>query len=480
MSVPGKKLQAQFSLNRPNAKSSAWINFMEVTGKMPINTAQGPVIIRNHDFKDNTAAEIRITTDVLSKPQAVWNVSDPFMPVALDIVQVGNFKKSVTGPGVSKKMFVAFEAANIPKPEILGLITGSDLLQNSPAEMLIISHRDFLAAANRLAEIRRKNQGYTVQVADIEDIYKQFSTSQQDMVAIRDFVRLVYLKSVNTGKPLKYVLLMGAASYDMKDRVKGNTNFIPTYQYDAHNKGVTFCLDDFYGYLDSLAGDPAKGKNQMWVSVGRIPCRTSTEAEGMVSKLERYDSPGSLGDWRTNITYVTDDVDISWETVFTSESERYAQYIDTVHPYLSVNKLFSDAFKQVSTGNTEKYPDVNQAIDRTMKDGCLFMNYQGHGGPAGWAQEAILDVPMIKAWNNRWKMPVMFTATCEFSLYDNPGEQSASWHCLIPMADPLLSCLPHAWYLFRGIWPLTMISGPITASRSQTSQYLLWAMFSEG
>ncbi|NBP05586.1 MAG: hypothetical protein EBV15_05095, partial [Bacteroidetes bacterium] len=387
MSVPGKKLQAQFSLNRPNAKSSAWINFMEVTGKMPINTAQGPVIIRNRDFKDNTAAEIRITTDVLSKPQTIWNVSDPFMPVALDIVQVGNFKKSVTGPGVSKKMFVAFEAANIPKPEILGLITGSDLLQNSPAEMLIISHRDFLAAANRLAEIRRKNQGYTVQVADIEDIYKQFSTSQQDMVAIRDFVRLVYLKSVNTGKPLKYVLLMGAASYDMKDRVKGNTNFIPTYQYDAHNKGVTFCLDDFYGYLDSLAGDPAKGKNQMWVSVGRIPCRTSTEAEGMVSKLERYDSPGSLGDWRTNITYVTDDVDISWETVFTSESERYAQYIDTVHPYLSVNKLFSDAFKQVSTGNTEKYPDVNQAIDRTMKDGCLFMNYQGqallnpNGGP---------------------------------------------------------------------------------------------------
>ena len=438
MSVPGKKLQAQFSLNRPNAKSSAWINFMEVTGKMPINTAQGPVIIRNRDFKDNTAAEIRITTDVLSKPQTIWNVSDPFMPVALDIVQVGNFKKSVTGPGVSKKMFVAFEAANIPKPEILGLITGSDLLQNSPAEMLIISHRDFLAAANRLAEIRRKNQGYTVQVADIEDIYKQFSTSQQDMVAIRDFVRLVYLKSVNTGKPLKYVLLMGAASYDMKDRVKGNTNFIPTYQYDAHNKGVTFCLDDFYGYLDSLAGNPAKGKNQMWVSVGRIPCRTSTEAEGMVSKLERYDSPGSLGDWRTNITYVTDDVDISWETVFTSESERYAQYIDTVHPYLSVNKLFSDAFKQVSTGNTEKYPDVNQAIDRTMKDGCLFMNYQGHGGPAGWAQEAILDVPMIKAWNNRWKMPVMFTATCEFSLYDDPGEQSAGELALLnPNGGPI-------------------------------------------
>jgi hypothetical protein len=438
LTAPAKKLQAQFSLTRPNTKSSGWINFIEATGKMPINTSAGQVIIRNRELTDNVTAEIRVTSDIISKPIAVWNVSNPFMPVAQDLIQQGTYKKTISPSGQSKKMFVAFEPGNLSKPEILGLISGPDLLQNAPPDLLIITHRDFLSAANRLAAIRSKNQGYSVQVVDVQDIYNQFSTSQQDLVAIRDFVRSVYLKSVSSGKLLKHVLLMGAASYDMKDRVKGNTNFIPTYQYDAHNKGVTFCLDDFYGYLDSLAGDPARGKNQLWVSVGRIPCRTSQEAEGMVSKLEQYDSPKSLGDWRTNITYVTDDVDISWETVFTSESERYAKYIDTNHTYLSVNKLFADAFTQVSTGNTEKYPDVNQAIDRTMKDGCLFMNYQGHGGPAGWAQEAILDVPMIKAWNNRWKMPVMFTATCEFSLYDDPSEQSAGELALLnPNGGPI-------------------------------------------
>lgn len=438
LTAPSKTVQAQFTLNRPNVKSSGWINFMEVTGKMPINTSQGPIVIRSRDFKDNSLAEIRVTTDEITKPIAVWNVSDPFLPVALEVVQQGSYKKALSGAGQTKKVFVAFEPINIPKPEILGLITGPDIIQSNPPEMLIISHRNFLDAAKRLADIRTKNQGYVTQVVDIEDIYKQFSTSQKDMVAIRDFVRCTYLKSLTAGKTLKYVLLMGAASYDMKDRVKGNTNFIPTYQYDAPNKGVTFCLDDFYGYLDSLAGDPARGKNQLWVSVGRIPCRTAGEAEGMVSKLERYDAPNSLGDWRTQLTYVTDDVDISWETVFTGESERYAQYIDTIHPYLSVNKLYADAFTQVSTGNTEKYPDVNNAINRTMQEGCLFMNYQGHGGPAGWAQEAMLDVPMIKAWNNRWKMPVMFTATCEFSLYDDPIEQSAGELALLnPNGGPI-------------------------------------------
>ncbi len=438
LSATSKKIQAQFSLTRPNTKSSGWINFIEATGRMPINTSIGQVVIRNRDLTDNSAAEIRVTSDLISKPIAVWNVSNPFMPIAHELTQQGPYKKTISPAGQSKKMFVAFEPGNLSKPEILGLITGPDLLQTPSPDLLIISHRDFLSAANRLASIRSKNQGYTAQVVDVQDIYNQFSTSQQDLVAIRDFIRNTYLKSVSSGKVLKHVLLMGAASYDMKDRVKGNTNFIPTYQYDAHNKGVTFCLDDFLGYLDSLAGDPARGKNSLWVSVGRIPCRTAQEAEGMVSKLENYDSPKSLGDWRTNITYVTDDVDIDWETVFTSESERYAKYIDTNHSYLSVNKLFADAFTQISTGNTEKYPDVNQAIDRTMKEGCLFMNYQGHGGPAGWAQEAILDIPMIKAWNNNWKMPVMFTATCEFSLYDDPSEQSAGELALLnPNGGPI-------------------------------------------
>jgi hypothetical protein len=440
LTAPTKKLQAQFSLNRPNAKSSAWINYIEATGKMPISVSGGlgHVVIRNRDLHNNNIVELRAKTDMPARPVAIWNVSNPFLPVAHDVVFQGSYSYTLVGPGQDRDKFVAFEAVNLPRPEFMGLITGPDLLESSAPELLIISHRDFLPAANRLAEIRRKNQGYAVQVVNVADIYKQFSTSQQDIVAIRDFIRSVYYKSLQSGKPLKYVLLMGAASYDMKDRVKGNTNFIPTYHYDAHNKGVTFCLDDFYGYLDSLSGDPARGKNRLWVSVGRIPCRTAAEAEGMVSKLERYDSPLSLGDWRTNISYVTDDVDISWETVFTSESERYARYIDTVHSYLSVNKLFSDAFTQVSTGNTEKYPDVNQAIDRTMKNGCLFMNYQGHGGPAGWAQEAILDVPMIKAWNNTWKMPVMFTATCEFSLYDDPGEQSAGELALLnPNGGPI-------------------------------------------
>ncbi len=434
VTAPTGQVQAQFTLSRPNTKSNAWIDFLEIAGTQPMTTANGPVVLRNRQMLQKSVVEIRTQ----GNQAYIWNVSDKMNPVALTVNSSGNAHNAIAGASLPKSAFAVFDPDNTPKPEVLGLISGPQLLQASTPELLIITHPKFKSAAMRLADLRKKNQKYKVQVVELQDIYNRFSTSQQDIVAVRDFVRCLYQQSLSSATPLKYVLLMGAASYDMKNRVKDNTNFIPTYQYDSPNKGANFCLDDFFGYLDSLAGDPSRGNNQLQVSVGRIPCRSEAEADAMVSKLERYDSPESLGEWRSNIAYVTDDVDISWETVFTAESEKYARNIDTIHPYINVNKIFADAFKQVSTGNTEKYPDVNAAIDRNMQNGCLFMNYQGHGGPAGWAQEAMLDVPMIKAWNNRWKMPVMFTATCEFSLYDDPREQSAGEQALLnPNGGPI-------------------------------------------
>lgn len=427
-------INAQFTLNRPNSKSNSWVDYIEVLGWMPISLTSDPLMVRNRNLGKGLNAEIRGYGNNLE----LWNLSDPMNPVAYEMAVDGSFQKALLPAGVEKQLLSVFSHAGAWRPEITGIYSDPGVVISQPADLLIITHPRFRKAADQLAALRRQNQGYEVQVTEVQQIYNQYSTSQQDVVAIRDYVRALYRFSQSTSHPLRYVLLMGAASYDMKDRLPGNTNYVPTYEFDSPNKGATFSLDDFYGYLDSLAGDPARGDSKMQVSVGRIPCRTEEEALGMVLKLSRYDSPQSLGEWRTNINFVCDDVDLSWETIFTSESEKYARYIDTNHRYLYVNKTFMDAYKQVSTGNTEKYPDVNAAVNRSMQNGCLFMNYQGHGGPAGWAQESILDIPGIKAWNNTWRMPVMFTATCEFSLYDDPKEQSGGELALLnPSGGPI-------------------------------------------
>jgi len=59
------------------------------------------------------------------------------------------------------------------------------------------------------------------------------------------------------------------------------------------------------------------------------------------------------------------------------------------------------------------------------------MNYTGHGGETGWADEGILSVRDIQAWTNYANMPVFMTATCEFSRYDDPNRVSAGEHVFL-------------------------------------------------
>lgn len=433
--VPLRNLQAQFTLQRPNSKSSAWIDFVELFGWSDIQYSGTPLVVRNRHILFLNNVRLRL---VATPGTQLWNVSDPFLPVNLELSSDGAFFNAFSGQNQKKDAFVLFKPDEALSPSIIGKVSSPDIMTGNAAELIIITHPDFINAAKRIAALRIRNQGYAVKVTELGNIYRQFSTGQQDIVAIRDYLRCESIRSKSAGKELKYVLLLGASSYDPKNRIPGNTNFITTYHYDAPNKAATYALDDFYAYIDSATGDPARTNNKMRFAIGRIPCRTATEAEAVAAKLERYDSSASLGDWRANLAFVTDDVDKDREDLFTAESEKYAVSIDTTQPYMYVNKIFSDAFKQVSTGNTERYPEVNAAINRNIENGCLFMNYQGHGGPEGWAQESILDKAMIRSWKNQWKMPVLFTATCEFGLFDDPKEQSAGELALLnPNGGPI-------------------------------------------
>jgi hypothetical protein len=425
----GSNLSIQFKLNRPNTKSYVMIDYFEVKKWEGNNhTASATGFIRNSElamFNQNAYYEWQTST---AGSLAVWNVSDPLSPSNMSVEDLGNDKKRIL---ISKEelhhTFLSFNrnGNDFLKPTVKQTIANQNKAFEAAADFIIITHPNFMPAANDLANFRRVNPGYTVQVVTPQEIYNEFSAGQQDLVALRDFIRWRKQWGEQAAKSLKYITLFGAASYDMQDRVANNTNFIPIYQSEGTSGAGSFCLDDFLGFLDSNEGDPMRVKGKMAVSIGRIPSRTLEEAKAVVAKIRRYSAPNALGPWRTNIAFACDDVDESWETEFVVESENNANYINQYFPYLNVNKLYADAFPQSTTGNNEKYPEMSAAINRTINDGALFMNYQGHGGLKGWAQESILDIPMITSWNNPYKMPILFTATCEFSAFDDPKVQSA-------------------------------------------------------
>jgi len=71
-----------------------------------------------------------------------------------------------------------------------------------PITYLLITSEAFRKEAELLVNHRKHVAGLTAQVVTVEEIYQAFSTGQQDIAAIRNFVRYLYFSQ---GKKLKYL-----------------------------------------------------------------------------------------------------------------------------------------------------------------------------------------------------------------------------------------------------------------------------------
>ena len=127
--------------------------------------------------------------------------------------------------------FIAFDGSKFLNPTFIGKVPNQNLHGMIDADYIIISHPDFLSQAQELANIHESENQFNVKIVTPEMVYNEFSSGIQDPSAIRDFMRHLRLSSGNIRKPA-YLLLFGDASYDYKDRIQGNTNFVPTYQSD--------------------------------------------------------------------------------------------------------------------------------------------------------------------------------------------------------------------------------------------------------
>ena len=115
---------------------------------------------------------------------------------------------------------------------------------------------------------------------------------------------------------------------------------------------------------------------------------------------------------------------------FWTEKSILTQEIELKRPAFNIKKIYADAHQQQSSAGGELYPTVNEAINNAVETGTLFLDYFGHGGVNGWAEERILEIPQIQAWNNFNTLPLLITVTCEFARFDNPIRPTAGKYTL--------------------------------------------------
>ena len=352
----------------------------------------------------------------------IWEVTNPVKIFRIQADLQGSVNRFVLETD-SLRQFVAWDNTSFLSATFAGKVPNQDLHGIEAADMLIVTHSDYFEQANRLANHHRSADGMKVVVATNEQVYNEFSSGSPDIVAIRDFARLLYHRP-DAGNKLKYLLLFGDGSFDYKDRVAGNNNRVLTFQRKESLDIVkSWSSDDFYGMLDANEGYDAAGLIDL--GIGRFPVSNVEQARQAVDKCIFYasNSTESLGDWRNKIALVADDGDHNIH--FRQADKSLAVLLDQKGPSFNVTKIYTDAFKQISTPTGERCPEINAAINSCVETGVLVMNYTGHGGEMGWATESILTIRDIEAWTNYSSMPLFITATCEFSRYDNPEKVSA-------------------------------------------------------
>ncbi len=424
------------------AEALAWLDYIEVHARRKLIMFGDQMAFR--DVNAVGAGNIAGYSLTINAPVKIWDVTDP-ANVHLQNTTAGNNIEFALAADELKE-FIAFTGQQFFTPEIYGTVENQNLHSVFNKDFIIVTHPDFLLEAKQLAAIHEKEDNLSTIVVTPQQIYNEFSSGAQDITAIRDFVRMLY-NSANTPSELpKYLLLVGDGSFNNKKGVEGNTNFIPTYESNlSTDLAESFVSDDYYGMLDDTEGDfEPDSPEAIDIGIGRFPIKSRTEAQAAINKVIRYIQTGiapttvnngcsnnqltPFGDWRNTICFVADDDD---NNEHLKNAEILSDKMNASYKTYNVDKIYIDAYKQESTPGGERYPDVNEAIDKRMEKGCLIFNYTGHGGEVGLAHERIVDVSMINKWSNINNLPLFFTATCEFSRYDDPSRTSAGEYAFL-------------------------------------------------
>jgi hypothetical protein len=423
--------------NRPASGTRGWLNYLVLNVSRQLRFEGGQMAVRFVENIGNGNIHEYTLADAGSQ-LTLWDVSDRFNIRQQETTPDGNglhFRL----PGDMRREMIAFDGSSFPAPELLGRIPNQNLHGMTVKDLIIVSPVEFIEEAERLADYRREHNGLSAAVVTTEQVYNEFSSGKPDVSAIRNYMRMFYDRAAAPSEMPRYLLLFGNGTLDNKDLLGYGGNLIPTFQsMNSYSPELTYMTDDFFGLLDFDEGEDAEGV--LDIGIGRLPVRTLEEASVLVDKIIRYEkrvpgmAPGAdnieytgmisnYADWRNIVVFIADDGD---NNTHFNHAEILTGSIKQNYPQYNLQKIYLDAYQQVTMAGGARQPEVNRAINERVNQGALMINYIGHGGTKGLADQRILTFEDIATWNNTYNMPVFMTATCEFSSFDQPDPEELS------------------------------------------------------
>ncbi|HJQ25642.1 MAG TPA: C25 family cysteine peptidase [Blastocatellia bacterium] len=299
---------------------------------------------------------------------------------------------TVSGPAGGPRLLLALAEGQGKRVAALTSNQPSSLREPAEgADMIILSHRDFLDRARGLAALRQ-SQGLGVAVVDVEDVFDEFSFGVKSPQAIKDFLQ--FARS-SWQRPPRFLLLVGGASLDPKNYLGlGDTDFVPTRLLDTASMETA---SD--GWLADFDGDGVEE-----IAVGRLPVRTPAEAAAVVAKLIAYEQSMPMD----GVLLVAD---ANRDFDFAAATERLQGLI----PHgLAVESLDENQLGAAT---------VKQRLIEGINQGKKLINYSGHGSVSLWRGD-VLTASDAGALANEGRLPLFVMMTCLNGYFHDPGTES--------------------------------------------------------
>jgi hypothetical protein len=284
-----------------------------------------------------------------------------------------------------ERTLLVFSDDQVSLPSALAFHTPAALAAQRPgSQMVIITHPDFESALGPLVRMH-ESQGQSVEVVTVDEVFDAFNYGERSPFAIRDFLQNA--ESRWTRKP-QYLLLVGDASLDPRNYLGlGDFDFVPTRIIET--AAFKTATDDWFSDF--------KQNGFETIATGRLPVRTVSDAELVVSKIVNYErSLGTSGGNKQALLVADQNIGADFTT-----ATKFAA-MDLPSP-LEPTEIFADGLD----------PNVvQQQIVTALNSGPLLVNYSGHGSVEQWSFADFLDDSSAASLTNGDQLSVYLLMDC--------------------------------------------------------------------
>lgn len=322
------------------------------------------------------------------------DVTNPAAPVELQTSVTpdgaGGYNATATAPGAGTRTLYAYTEAE--SPGSVAAVNPSSLHASSNAADMLIITNDALASSFQPLEAFHDGQGLDTSFINIDDVYNEFSYGEESPDALRKFIG--YTQHRWSGTP-RFVLLGGDGSLDprgFQGPAGAAADIIPVKLLDT--RFMETASDPWFTW-------PKKGRTPT-VALGRMPVRTSAEADAFVAKTIDYATSSANNDY----------------VIATDEADDGFNFQDAADSLATVAPDGTDV-QQINRADANARTNLLAAINESPS----VLNYIGHGSVDLWNGEFFTNADSPSLTNT--DHPAFFVAmTCLNGYFMDPNLDS--------------------------------------------------------